>query len=612
MPALGNPDLPFNAEPGSFIYIAPRGSSPGSPDRAFTGRFRCNLIAAVDTDGLLYSQPNKPYLLAGPDDAWRQCGKRSVARQMAEWAFARHPSGVDVFVTPIVMSTGSADTFNLYIVPIGTATAATGSGQMRIKIDDVEFPVDVTTGDLPATIAASLKARFDKYVAPTTGIGKGMPFASGIVAANAVPFTATVTGAWATNHPVAVNQDPTLTGVALSPGPVVFAAGPTGGASGTVTVNCAHKTVTVSGIASGQTNVQVCQAVVAAINAASDFPLSAQQRQSPDNDTFDFIAKPNRPFDRISVSVSSTITPMTATYTGESVGTGLPDLTNALAALEASDAMQEWATCFQDATSLGLLVQHIRTNGNGYHQKEQFLDWASSLSVTAAGALVSSISPSVVNEDQAQSSPGRNSAAWCQGAFQPAYNLAAMLACDYAFEPRITKNFDDRPILSNLPGMSVTYPDPMDRPSQATMNQARSTYFMTPLYVKAGNFLIQQRVSTYGGTLLDWASSSYVRGMAWIRQTCRSALAVFQGLERVDYSEPLTEYVFDTKQVEQVIYSALKRLELQNLYDGADKYRGLISASPDPTNPGWTRVYIPGSPPRENHVIAGQLGPTAQ
>lgn len=144
------------------------------------------------------------------------------------------------------------------------------------------------------------------------------------------------------------------------------------------------------------------------------------------------------------------------------------------------------------------------------------------------------------------------------------------------------------------------------------MNQARTTYFMTPLYVKAGNFLIQQRVSTYGGTLLDWSSSSYVRGMAWIRQSCRAALAVFQGLERVDYSEPLTEYVFDTKQVEQVIYSELKRLELQNLYDGADKYRGLIAASPDPTNPGWTRVYIPGSPPRENHVIAGQLGPTAQ
>lgn len=612
MTLLGNPDLPFNAEPGQFIYIAPRGSSPGSPDRAFTGRFRMNIVAAVNSDGLLFTQPDKPYLLAGPDDAWRQAGVRSVGRQMAEWAFARHPSGVDVYLTPIVTTTGTFAAFNLYIVYVGAATAATGTGQMRIKIDDVEFPVDVVTGDLNTAIIANLKARYDKYVAPSIGIGKGVPFSSGAVVANALPFTASSRGVWANNHPVAVTQDPTLTGVALSPGFVTFSGGPTGAGSGVVTVNCAHKTVTASGIAIGSTAVQVCQATVAAINAATDFPLSAQQRANPNDHIFDFLAKPGRPFDRISISVNAAIGPVTAAFTGETAGSGVPDLTNALVALEASEAMQEWTTCYNEATSLGLLVSHIRTQGNGYNQKEQFLTWGSTLSVTSAGALVSSISPSVINEDQAQSSPGRNIAVWCQGAFQPAYNLSTFIACDRSFESRPTKNFDDRPIVSNLPGMSITYPDPMDRPTNATNNQARTTYFMTPLYVKAGNFLVQQLVSTYGGTLLNWTSASYVRGMAWIRQTDRAALAVFFGKERVQYSPPLVGDVFDTNAVEQVIYSAHKALELENLYDGADFFRGLIRAEPDPSNPGWTRVYIPGSPPLENHVIAGQLGPVAQ
>ena len=142
--------------------------------------------------------------------------------------------------------------------------------------------------------------------------------------------------------------------------------------------------------------------------------------------------------------------------------------------------------------------------------------------------------------------------------------------------------------------------------------QARSVYYMTPLVVKDGNWVVQQLVTTYGGTLPRWGSASYVRGMAHIRQEMQAALSVFSGKEFVLYSAPLTEYVFDSTAVAQIVYARAKLLEKQNLYDGADKFRGLMAAQPDPDRPGeWVRVYIPGSPPTENHIIKGQLGPVA-
>jgi hypothetical protein len=99
--------------------------------------------------------------------------------------------------------------------------------------------------------------------------------------------------------------------------------------------------------------------------------------------------------------------------------------------------------------------------------------------------------------------------------------------------------------------------------------------------------------------------------MANIRQEMRAALSVFAGKEFVRFSPPLTSDVFDVTSVSAVIYARAKLLEKQNLYDGADKFKGLMAAEPDPTNPQWVRVYIPGSPPIENHVITGQLGPVS-
>ena len=52
-------------------------------------------------------------------------------------------------------------------------------------------------------------------------------------------------------------------------------------------------------------------------------------------------------------------------------------------------------------------------------------------------------------------------------------------------------------------------------------------------------------------------------------------------------------------------------MEQGNFYDGADKFKALFAAEVDPANAEWVRVYAPGSPPINNHVIAGQIGPVS-
>lgn len=609
MTLAANTDIPSNVGPGQYLQIRARGNNPGSPERARTGRYRVNIVAPVTSDGLLYASPDSPVLLAGLEDAVTQCGKRSVARQMAEYAYTQIPSGIEVYVTPIVMSSGTAATFNVYCSGVGAGTVAVGSGQAIIRFDDYSVPIDIADGDTPAAVAAKIKAGYDAYIAPTSGSGKGVPFTSGAVVGNAAPFTASSAGAFLVDHPVAVQWPATVTGIGLSPGFLTFAGGPVTTAPATVTIRCHAKSATASGI-TGPTNVNVATQVVAAINAVTDFPLKLVQRPAPNDDKVDFFYKDGRPAHDIQVSSTSLAT-VTVAFTGETAGTGTPSLANALNSAVSAEAKQEWVTCFTDSSSLGAIVQHIRTYANGYNQREQYPWWGSSLGLSDAGAIVSGVTPSIIYEDSAQGSPGRNTEIVCPNAFQPAYCLAAMLAAGRAKEARMTRNWDGYQLVSNLPGIPLTYPAVADQLNDSAANTARSTYFLTPLIVRQGNFQVQQFTTTYGGTLPFWSGGYYARGMGNIRQKFLAALAVFAGKEFVRWSAPLTPDVFDTQSVASAMYSAAKTMEQLNEYDGADKFKGLFAAEIDPDNAEWVRVYAPGSPPINNHVIAGQIGPVS-
>ena len=216
----------------------------------------------------------------------------------------------------------------------------------------------------------------------------------------------------------------------------------------------------------------------------------------------------------------------------------MPSLSNALNAAVSAEAKQEWVTCFSDSTSLGSLVQHIRTYANGYNQREQFLWWGSTLGLVDAGAIVSGITPSIISRRQRTGQPGRNAQIVCPNAAQPAYALAAMLACARAAERRMTRNWDGFQLVSNLPGIPLTYPDVADQLNDSAANQARTTYFMTPLIVRSGNFQVQEFTTTYGGTLPFWSVATthaawrtFVKS-SWRRLRCLVAKSSFDSRRR--------------------------------------------------------------------------------
>ncbi|WP_434127436.1 hypothetical protein, partial [Enterococcus faecium] len=89
--------------------------------------------------------------------------------------------------------------------------------QATIRFDDYPVPVDIVNGDTPAVIMAKVKAAYDSYIAPSLGGGKGVPFTSGAVAGNALPFTGSTTGEYLNDHPIAVQFPSTVSGVGFSP-----------------------------------------------------------------------------------------------------------------------------------------------------------------------------------------------------------------------------------------------------------------------------------------------------------------------------------------------------------------------------------------------------------
>lgn len=613
----GNVDVPLNAPPGNYIRFDPRGNTVGAQDRRLSGRFRVNIVATMGTDAAPDTAPDVPIPCLGEADAIQKFGKRSGARRLVARILAQEPAGLDLVVTPIRMSGGTAAVVNLTIIGIGAAVAAGGSDQIRIRVCDHEVAVDVASGDTLATIATNVRAKMLAVYMPTTGPGAAQPFSVGaLVGTTQIPLTYSTGGVHGSDHPIIAIVGPGIASTigvsfgAETNGSILFANGPTGAGAGVVTVKMNGKTAQATAIPMGATRIEVCAATVAAINLQGDFPCFAQQRAAPNDDRLDLIMKPDRVCHQLSVTVNAAIGPVTATQQAETAGAGTPTLTAALANLQSYDACAEWVTEFNDATSLGLMATHIRLQGNGFNEKEQHLTFGQTKGLTDSGAVVSSVSPTLLFEDNLLSSPGRFTCVWAMDAAQPASDLAAHRAAARAIQQRPTRNLNGWEIRSVNPAMPLTYPHPAVRPdTSTTTGQARMTYFMTPLIVKDGVFVIEADTTTYGGTLSGWATSEYAHGAANYRQEVLAGLASLRGKETVVNSQPYVDEVIDEDSIKDNILATNRRLERQNLYDGADVTKSQITAIRDPRNPQWWLVGAPFILPRRLDVIAGTAYP---
>jgi phage tail sheath gpL-like len=584
MPPL-NPNVPFNARPGAYFSVSTKSATAVSQLRELSGRYRVHVLADMLSSGT--SDPSKPYLVTSQKQADQYFGARTgCARGYARVA-TEVTGGVEIYCTGIIM-TGTPATALIKI--IGTAT---GSGQIRVRICDYLAIADIADGDNASTIAASLKAAID-------GLGS-IPFTAGI-GTDTITLTYATAGLQGNDKPIAVWISDSVTGVSASPGTITVT-GTADGAGAGHTVVCNNKSVTYN-VANTTAQNAGATGLAAEINADSAFHLKATAATN----VVTLLYKQGHPVHRVSCSTTDGVQTVTAAV--GTTGSGTPVLTTALNNLASADAMQEWVTIFNDDTSLESIIAHLRTYGNGYHMKEQFFTWGNTEGLTAAGALVSGLTPSVITPSDDDSTVGRYSALWCPNAFQQAFELACHRASARAVQRRPTKNFNFYAFHSNTTGIDLTFPDMGDWPDPPTTATARSTYFLCPLIVRRGQLCIESDVNTYGGTALKYRKSSYVHGIAHYRNTLKATLEDrFHDKEYVEHSEVRTPDCFNLQQLNGAIMDVKNALEFQNLFDGAAFVEDKIDVQIDPEQPGVILVGDPVLMPVELDRIQGVISP---
>lgn len=579
-----NPDVPFNARPGAYFSVSTKSATSISQIRALEGRYRVHVLADMLSSGI--ADPGKPYLITAQKQAdllfnAKSGGARGFTRVATEVT-----GGVEIYVTGIVM-TGTQATAIIKI--IGTAT---GSGQIKAAVCDYLGIADIADGDVATAIATNLGAAL-------TALGS-IPFTVGVSGAT-ITLTYAVPGVHGNDKPIAIFLSDSVSGITVSPGTITVGGGSGDGTGAGVTVTCNNKTVAFD--PNGDTIAQGTDGLAAAINADKTFHLKAT---SDGVNLVTLLYKLGHPVHKI--AVATTDTTQTDTLAAGTLGSGAPVLTTALNNLAAFDAMQEWVTCFNDDASLESIIQHLRTYGNGYHMKEQFFTWGNTEGLTAAGALVSGLTPSVITPSDDDSSVGRFTELWCPNAFQQAFELACHRAAARGAQKRPTKNFNFYPFHSNTTGIRLTFPDLGDWPEPSTTASARSTFFLCPLIVRNGQLCIESDVNTYGGTALKFRKSSYIHGISHYRNTLKATLEDrFHDKEIVLHSEVRTPDCVNLFMIKGAIMDVKNALEFQNLFDGAKFVEDKVDVQEDPEQPGDILVGDPVLMPVELDRIKGVI-----
>ena len=584
-----NPNVPFNARPGSYFALGTKSATSVNGLRELSGRYRVHVLADMLSSGT--ADPSKPLLITSQKQADQYFGARSGCARGYTRVATEITGGVDIYCTGVLMPSGTQATA---IIKVIAALGASGSGQIKLRICDWLAVCDVSNGDSASTIAANLKAAID-------ALGS-IPFTAAVVS-ETITLTYATKGLMGNDKPIATWIDDSLSGVTLSPGTLTLATNADGTGAGH-TVVCNNKSVTYD-VPNTTTPTAAAVAWAALINADGSFHLKATDDGAG---VVILLYRNGHPVHRI--TSSTTDGAQTVTRATGTAGAGAPTLTTALNNLASFDAMQEWVTIFDDDTSLESIIAHLRTYGNGYYMKEQFLTWGNTQGLTDAGAVASNLTPSVITPSDDDSTVGRYTEVWCANAFQQGFELACHRAAARAVQRRPTKNLNFYPLHSNTTGISLTFPDVNDWPDPATTGTARTTYFLCPLIVRRGQFCIESDVNTYGGTSLKYRKSSYVHGVANYRNKLKTTLEErFGNKEYVEHSEVRTPDCFNFDMLAGAVMDVKSELEADNLFDGAAFFEPKIDVKADPDQPGVILVSDPVLMPVELDRIEGRISP---
>jgi phage tail sheath gpL-like len=570
-----NTDLPSSwLVPGVYIQLNLNGS--GSGLNSATKRILLSGYKAASGT----ASPDAPVQIVQQSDANAAFGQGSdLARLFAATVSQIGAGTADVFCLPsLEPSSGTASTH--LIAFVGTAT---GSGSVDVFCCGYKTSVAIASGDTPTIIATNVAAALNLVLdLPVTAASS----------TGTVTLTYRHKGVTGNDLPTIVNMNGS-TGVQASPGTITLTG--TASAAGSITVTVGGTTITAP-LSGTETATQAGDKLVTAI-AASANPVTAVNAAGVVTLYYNYGRVVHK------VTAASTATGLTVAAAVGTAGAGTPTLTAALSNVAAQQAYRNWATCYNDTTSLGTMSAHIELYANGLYQKDQILHYGSTDSLTTSGAVPVNTTPTL-------SSSPRYAGIWCVDSPQQAYELAGRTAGLLCIQDYYAKNFDGM-ALSTSGTVPLMLPAKASRPIPSDNNAAMYSYHITPLVAndQTGTLQIMRGMTTSRGNDQRQWNWSFINTLGYYRFDMNAFLVSrFQGKSLKLTGIPSTPNVTNPASIADAVYERLLSYDQADLFDGADAIKGNIQANPDPLVVGRINVFIPMRPPVDLHQIAGVGG----
>lgn len=603
MPIPLNPDLSVGYQvPGVYTFLSRVGSAPLADNR------RVLLLGYKTSAGVAVA--GAPLVINSEAEVVTAAGTGSDLHRMyvALLAQLSGGSGAQIWIMPMNAPSGTAQTRTIKILQnpsgavLGTGnTGAVAAGVMTLWICGYQVDVQVANGDTYETIAANLKAQIDL-------IASFLP-CTATVSTDTITLTSRHAALTSADLPIMVAFSSVSMGLAASPGTITFASAASGSGSATLSVSGRSASTAIANL---DTANAINAAFIAAVNAASGFPVTAAQPGTPGAvATLFFVDRRvyNWNSTSITTGITTTLTPAWGSNAAGLPSSSSPSLATVLTNLASQDAYRLWVTNFTGAGSyitaagftqsgsaseyaiMGTLSAHIEQYGNGQFCKGQMLVFGDTRSLTAAGSIPAGTTPALT------ASP-RYFMQWCPASPQQAVELAARVAgliCQRLDYPNFNYAGSVIKTDSRIP---LLLPNVADRQSDSDVNSAMLSYYMAPLRANSLNQLaiVSGRTTAKPSSILGreyvfWGTAladDYIRDDLQIQMP-----GLIAGKTGKVYGTSRTQYTLTPDAVKAKCFSRMQFYESLDIFDGADDLAPALQVQVNQVLPSRWDVKLP-------------------
>lgn len=483
----------------------------------------------------------------------------------------------------------------------GTNSAALTPHAVTAYIAGWRFPLGIAVGDTFAVIASGLASVITAAIAAVTG-PYNCPIESAIASGDTITVKAAQAGGYGADLPIRLEFSDPSGGIAASPGPLAIGGPATG--TGAIVVGAGSLSTTTS-VGGTDTVATMCANVTATLRTAPN-NLSAMNNHSITPGQVVLLYQSGHVAHRI--VASTTAASVTTTLAVGAAGSGAPDLTAALMAIQKLGAFRIWVFPWTDTATLTALSAHRAAQASGVIMKDQFLLYGDTRDEVTAGAVPLAPTPRLTTTPFA-------AGILCPDAEVRGVDLAAHVAATIVAKDTPAYNWDGEPLLTTgaVP-LGAPHPDVRLDPLTSA-NTAMVSFHLTPLVVSesTNQLVILRGVTTAqvaSDELSNWSVAfclAYARSFA-VNRLRERFIDSHLMLKRV--GQPQSPNTITDEAVADCIKEILDDLENgtggspPDVIDGADNLKAMVRAKSSKQNGGRIDALFPVRAPLPVHQIA--------